>query len=263
MFFFFLMLRTPPRSTLFPYTTLFRSRQRHDRPRRVLARRAHVTRAVHHEEILHVVRLLELIQDRRLGIGAHACRAELVNRPAFGEDVLVHADDLDARRFEHFLAGVGHVLAHLFLVVAELVVEAQRRNPPRVLHLGVEIDVVLVAGQHFAKAAHTNEGPGVLTHRFLELPAESRRAPRAVGENREAGATLEAVAADKARLLVLQVPESRHVEPARLAVVQCGRRSYHLFDEPGDARSHHVFAEVVADMAARIADAVGMLPRLR
>src|SRR2546427_4248027 len=27
-FFFFLMIRRPPRSTLFPYTTLFRSRQR-------------------------------------------------------------------------------------------------------------------------------------------------------------------------------------------------------------------------------------------
>src|SRR3712207_9033828 len=27
-FFFFLMIRPPPRSTLFPYTTLFRSRQR-------------------------------------------------------------------------------------------------------------------------------------------------------------------------------------------------------------------------------------------
>src|SRR5258705_244482 len=27
MFFFFLMLRRPPRSTLFPYTTLFRSRR--------------------------------------------------------------------------------------------------------------------------------------------------------------------------------------------------------------------------------------------
>src|SRR5437773_5983099 len=27
VFFFFLMLRRPPRSTLFPYTTLFRSRQ--------------------------------------------------------------------------------------------------------------------------------------------------------------------------------------------------------------------------------------------
>src|SRR3712207_9507795 len=28
MFFFFLMIRRPPRSTLFPYTTLFRSRKR-------------------------------------------------------------------------------------------------------------------------------------------------------------------------------------------------------------------------------------------
>src|SRR2546430_4004614 len=29
LFFFFLMIRRPPRSTLFPYTTLFRSRARH------------------------------------------------------------------------------------------------------------------------------------------------------------------------------------------------------------------------------------------
>src|SRR5258708_33522905 len=28
-FFFFLMIRRPPRSTLFPYTTLFRSRHKH------------------------------------------------------------------------------------------------------------------------------------------------------------------------------------------------------------------------------------------
>src|SRR5260370_22784320 len=34
MFFFFLMIRRPPRSTLFPYTTLFRSKRRdHDHPR--------------------------------------------------------------------------------------------------------------------------------------------------------------------------------------------------------------------------------------
>src|SRR3712207_7306031 len=32
MFFFFLMIRRPPRSTLFPYTTLFRSQQRHGGP---------------------------------------------------------------------------------------------------------------------------------------------------------------------------------------------------------------------------------------
>src|SRR5256885_5370788 len=36
--FFFLMIRRPPRSTLFPYTTLFRSRDRH-RARRAAARR--------------------------------------------------------------------------------------------------------------------------------------------------------------------------------------------------------------------------------
>src|SRR2546429_5991848 len=32
--FFFLMIRRPPRSTLFPYTTLFRSPARRDRPAR-------------------------------------------------------------------------------------------------------------------------------------------------------------------------------------------------------------------------------------
>src|SRR3712207_8349718 len=35
MFFFFLMIRRPPRSTLFPYTTLFRSELRHDRRERL------------------------------------------------------------------------------------------------------------------------------------------------------------------------------------------------------------------------------------
>src|SRR5215467_14875290 len=34
VFFFFLMIRRPPRSTLFPYTTLFRSRTRAERARR-------------------------------------------------------------------------------------------------------------------------------------------------------------------------------------------------------------------------------------
>src|SRR2546430_13023413 len=44
MFFFFLMIRRPPRSTLFPYTTLFRSRGRRGRAqaRDVLRRGARV-----------------------------------------------------------------------------------------------------------------------------------------------------------------------------------------------------------------------------
>src|SRR6266511_4200882 len=41
MFFFFLMIRRPPRSTLFPYTTLFRSRQPPGRPSPGPARRAY------------------------------------------------------------------------------------------------------------------------------------------------------------------------------------------------------------------------------
>src|SRR2546422_2382711 len=38
-FFFFLMIRRPPRSTLFPYTTLFRSRIDEELPDRFRARR--------------------------------------------------------------------------------------------------------------------------------------------------------------------------------------------------------------------------------
>src|SRR2546429_3360076 len=34
-FFFFLMIRRPPRSTLFPYTTLFRSQERHSLSRMI------------------------------------------------------------------------------------------------------------------------------------------------------------------------------------------------------------------------------------
>src|SRR2546428_1146446 len=43
LFFFFLMIRRPPRSTLFPYTTLFRSPARPDQERGVghEVRRAH------------------------------------------------------------------------------------------------------------------------------------------------------------------------------------------------------------------------------
>src|SRR5262245_63539452 len=44
IFFFFLMIRRPPRSTLFPYTTLFRSRIR-THPRRLPRKRAPHARA--------------------------------------------------------------------------------------------------------------------------------------------------------------------------------------------------------------------------
>src|SRR2546426_5824902 len=37
-FFFFLMIRRPPRSTLFPYTTLFRSQTHHERQKQPYGR---------------------------------------------------------------------------------------------------------------------------------------------------------------------------------------------------------------------------------
>src|SRR5690242_21682489 len=45
LFFFFLMIRRPPRSTLFPYTTLFRSKSRHDQSPRHKACLHHITDA--------------------------------------------------------------------------------------------------------------------------------------------------------------------------------------------------------------------------
>src|SRR5262245_63820881 len=45
MFLFFLMIRRPPRSTLFPYTTLFRSEEHGDR-------RGHVGERLAHTEVL-------------------------------------------------------------------------------------------------------------------------------------------------------------------------------------------------------------------
>src|SRR5436305_14880943 len=56
--FFFLMMRRPPRSTLFPYTTLFRSHTHHrDRPGRV--------RQVHRDALPHADLGQAREQDRK------------------------------------------------------------------------------------------------------------------------------------------------------------------------------------------------------
>src|SRR5256885_3944128 len=57
-FFFFLMIRRPPRSTLFPYTTLFRS----------------LAAVVH---LVEPVRLLALLGDRRRGLRSEEHTSEL------------------------------------------------------------------------------------------------------------------------------------------------------------------------------------------
>src|SRR2546430_6759607 len=93
------------------------------------------------------------------------------------------------------------------------------------------------------------------------LRTESR-GPRGIpGENRKATAPLETVAAHEPRLTVLQVAEPGDVEPAGAAVVEGGRLADQVFHEPRDPGAHHVFAEVVTHVSARVADAVGMLGR--
>src|SRR5438093_3955333 len=53
LFLFFLMIRRPPRSTLFPYTTLFRSRADHRRHRKFARQQAHERRSLVHGRPVH------------------------------------------------------------------------------------------------------------------------------------------------------------------------------------------------------------------
>ena len=58
------------------------------------------------------------------------------------------------------------------------------------------------------------------------------------------------------RMLVLQVAEARDVEPAGPAVIERARLADEILHQPDHARAHQVLAEIVADVAARVADAV-------
>ena len=61
---------------------------------------------------------------------------------------------------------------------------------------------------------------------------------------------------------VVEVAKTRKIEPARAAVIERVRLTDHVVDDAGNAGTHQVLAEVVADMPARVADAVGILRRL-
>src|SRR3989449_11731426 len=78
-FFFFLMIRRPPRSTLFPYTTLFRSRQvrsaARGREERRLGERFHGCREILIKSGLFHRGPLAMIRLLALGAGFAACCA--------------------------------------------------------------------------------------------------------------------------------------------------------------------------------------------
>src|SRR6266699_6626591 len=85
-FFFFLMIRRPPRSTLFPYTTLFRTAQPADL--QVHARRiaCHQGRRGLYQSDLPLVRLHEQAEptEQRLAVhlSQHAVSSLAADRPA-------------------------------------------------------------------------------------------------------------------------------------------------------------------------------------
>ena len=70
------------------------------------------------------------------------------------------------------------------------------------------------------------------------------------------------LSADEARLLVLEIPEAGEIESARPAVIERRRASDEVLHQPRCAGTHDVLAEVVPDVIARVADAVGVLARL-
>src|SRR3712207_9516505 len=112
MFFFFLMIRRPPRSTLFPYTTLFRSLERHYVPAleagehaQVLRRRDHLLE--HHVGVAPALRVvyvdlgavLHLVKDPESQVAVCALVPEAVN------------GDADARHLPPRVAGGPDVAA--------------------------------------------------------------------------------------------------------------------------------------------------------
>src|SRR3989454_8865553 len=86
--FFFLMIRRPPRSTLFPYTTLFRSHAVRQR------RRARGERRRHLPELEHRRRRQRLHADRRVRGGRNRGREPVLQH----HGAVMRSSELDARR---------------------------------------------------------------------------------------------------------------------------------------------------------------------
>src|SRR3712207_6951162 len=88
LFFFFLMIRRPPRSTLFPYTTLFRSLVRAGMSNREIAERLYITERTAQT---HVQCILD-----KLDVGTRAAAAALAVQHGRSEE---HTSELQSRQY--------------------------------------------------------------------------------------------------------------------------------------------------------------------
>ena len=76
------------------------------------------SRAVHHEEVLHVVTLVEFVQHTGLGIVTHAAGSQLMNAVAGQDESLGPRDGVPSRVVEQLLDGIRSVLREVELVLA-------------------------------------------------------------------------------------------------------------------------------------------------
>src|SRR5579883_2761520 len=222
--------------------------ERHDRPGGVLATGADEGAAIDDEVIEH----------RPLGVVTHAGGAEFVDGPALGQDAVADMHDFETGGLEHFLGGFLHVASHVVFVVAKLIVKAQRRNSPLVLHNGIEVHVILVARQDFAESAHADIRALVLADFLLEGSPETMDI-RAAREHRAPAAALEAVTPNELRMFLREVSETGEIEASGPAVIERGGLADKTLLLAGDAGTHDVLAEIVADMPAGIGKTVRML----
>src|SRR2546430_15857275 len=124
LFFFFLMIRRPPRSTLFPYTTLFRS---------LLTRERLIARAQH-----PLLEALQLLGDEALG-GLHGLATHVVLRHTLG----IAARDFDEEALHAVVAeleaGEPRALAFAPLQLEQELIGVGG-NAPQLIELGIVAD---------------------------------------------------------------------------------------------------------------------------
>src|SRR5690606_23507981 len=110
--------------------------ERQYRPRRVLVGLRYEGTSVHYEQVLALVRLVELVDDRLFRIVAHPRGADLVNDPSrrcqseliFFGICMTPGDDATCVR-NNFFESFGQVSRRLQLMLARFVTEAKRGYP--------------------------------------------------------------------------------------------------------------------------------------